>query len=805
MTGPREGLFLCKLTTALSTVQPGTNADTTRHAAVINAEWIHSSEKGETRLQVLMVNDLAGNKKGNGAVTCFGCQSGRGTLAINDLYCTTNLQNTFAASDFSWLCQVLPCNSYVLSDQPPNAAFYLLPPFELTQVVGWGDETDGECDVPGAVTNAISIAAGGQFSLALLNNGTVIGWGDDTYGQTDIPAGLTNVTAIAAGQFQGIALLANGAVTNWGSYWNYNNTGPVIDTNLASQPPTNGVVAVAAGWGHALALMTNGTVVGWGLNGDEGLNVPPGLTNVTAIACGLELSVALLGDGTVKAWGANLLGETNVPSGLSNVIAISANTWNTLALQSNGTVVAWGVNSYGETNVPSSLSNVVAVAAGLAHSLALTSNGHVVGWGDNSAGQYNFPSNMSNCMAIAAGELHSLALLNDGTLFTCGDNTFGETNLPYASTNFPVKLIAAGGGHSMAALWSPLVQYPVDVSKDLLLIYNTNSLDSSNVCQYYLTHRPMVSNANVLGVGVTTNDPILPWDFTTNFQPQVQMWLSNNPTLRPQYAILFQDVPQEVDGVIGEEDTNPRPYAEPSVQYQLHNSTMHGWSPFVTAINMNGMSGSNFYGSDGTNDCIAYIDKLIKMASNNPPGTLIISATAAGYGNTNWYFDDSWSPGVFSALAYEGVTNVDPTASVFVGNSNFFSLATNVAGYLAGGWDGGMGTGPGRIDSFATNGQVAFYGDSGWYIMTSPDSFSGQRVTFQSSYLTWFASNAFGGTNYSNTPVGAAGTVDDPGSPGTNPGIYYGEWAAGKSFAISAWAGMTSQYSQAVGDPFTRK
>ena len=59
-----------------------------------------------------------------------------------------------------------------------------------------------------------------------------------------------------------------------------------------------------------------------------------------------------------------------------------------------------------------------------------------------------------------------------------------------------VKLIAAGEGHTVAALVSPLVQYPVDVTKDLLLIYNTNSLDSSNVWSYYMQHRPMVSNAS---------------------------------------------------------------------------------------------------------------------------------------------------------------------------------------------------------------------------------------------------------------------------------------------------------------------
>ena len=55
-------------------------------------------------------------------------------------------------------------------------------------------------------------------------------------------------------------------------------------------------------------------------------------------------------------------------------------------------------------------------------------------------------------------------------------------------------------------------------------------------------------------------------------------------------------------------------------------------------------------------------------------------------------------------------------------------------------------------------------------------------------------------------------TVEEPGIPGkVNAAVYYGEWAAGKSFAISAWAaqaqgwGTPGWYFQAVGDPFVRK
>ncbi len=656
-------------------------------------------------------------------------------------------------------------------------------------------------------------------------------WGYNTYGECDRPASVTNIAGIAAGQYQSVAVTDSGTVVQWGQYWDYAGFHPVTDTNFVSLPPTNGVVAVAAGFGHAMALMTNGTVTAWGVIGDGGLEVPPNLTNVTAIACGLEFSVALLANGTVTSWGDDYFGQTNVPAGLSNVVAIAASTWHTLAL-SNGTVVEWGYDGSGQTDVPTGLSNVVAIAAGGFHSLALTSNGNVVAWGDNSFGQCNVPPGMSNVMAIAAGEQHSVALINDGTIVAWGDNSVGQTNVPaeepttvittdpytsppsFQTNTYPpivVKLIAAGGNHSIAAIFSPWVQYPVDVSKDLLLIYNTNSIDSSNVCQYYLTHRPMVSNANVLGIGVTTNDPILPSDFTTNFQPQVQMWLSNNPTKRPLYVILFQNIPQEVDWNTTNEDTDGEGFFD--VQYQLHNTTAPGWYPLVAAINMNGLSGTNFNSSDGTNDCIAYIDKLASFGSNYSPGQLFISASGGGYNNTNWYFDYADPPptgySYYAINAEYGVTNLDPIASVIgtggrdaSGVANFTRNATNVAGYFTGGWDAG-----GDANRFVDK-NVQFFGNSGWFIMTTIDSFNGQRVTFQANYLTWFASNAFGGTNYSNTPVGAVTTVDEPHGGKPDPAVYYGDWAAGKSFAISAWAAQASNpsaYFQAVGDPFVRK
>jgi hypothetical protein len=269
-------------------------------------------------------------------------------------------------------------------------------------VVAWGEYNNGSANVaatvPAGLSNVTAIAAGGDFSLALLTNGTVVAWGYDNYGQTNVPAGLSNVMAIAAGETHSMALQSNGTVVAWGE--------------LSNVPPGLGkVVAIAGGQQDSLALQSNGVVVAWGYNGYGETNVPTGLSNVTAIAAGEYHSLALLSNGTVIAWGNNTQGQTNVPAGLSNVVAIAGGGYHSLALQSNGTVVAWGFNGYGQTSVPPGLSNVTAIAAGQDDSLALLSNGTVVAWGYNGEGETNVPAGLGEVSAIAAGNNHNLAIV----------------------------------------------------------------------------------------------------------------------------------------------------------------------------------------------------------------------------------------------------------------------------------------------------------------------------------------------------------------------------------------------------------
>jgi hypothetical protein len=105
--------------------------------------------------------------------------------------------------------------------------------------------------------------------------------------------------------------------------------------------------------------------------------------------------------------------------------------------------------------------------------------------------------------------------------------------------------------------------------------------------------------------------------------------------------------------------------------------------------------------------------------------------------------------------------------------------------------------------NYAVNGVVNWSGNSGWWIIETVESFNGIRGGFgQGNFTQWFASNAFGGTNYSNTPVGAAGHTEEPGLGGVeNSAIYFGLWASGKNFAICSWNSRQTSFFQSIGDP----
>lgn len=333
--------------------------------------------------------------------------------------------------------------------------------------IGDASTTDRLTAAQSAVGEAIAVAAGFRYSLALKADGTVWAWGQNANGQ-----------------------LGDGTTTTRST--------PVQTSGLSH------VVAIAAGGAHALALKDDGTVWAWGWNvsgelGDGTLTSRPtpapvsGLTNVTGIAAGNSHSLAVLSDGTVRAWGYNGNGElglntisggSSVPvqvTGLTQVAAVSGGTFHSLAVKVDGTVWAWGDNAYGQLGDNTTISRlapvqvvalagVTTVAAGSQYSLARKSDGTVHAWGLGTTGQLGTGaatnrstatqvSGLAGATAIAAGGGHALARKADGTVVAWGLNTYGQIGnndqqnrlLPTAVSGLSgATTIAAGVDHSIA-------------------------------------------------------------------------------------------------------------------------------------------------------------------------------------------------------------------------------------------------------------------------------------------------------------------------------------------------------------------
>ncbi|MGH2831611.1 MAG: RCC1 domain-containing protein, partial [Solirubrobacteraceae bacterium] len=301
------------------------------------------------------------------------------------------------------------------------------------------------------LSGVVAIAAGDQHNLALLSNGTVMAWGENEYGQlgqgttrgpdhcyketeptqcSTSPVavnGLSEVTAIAAGQNYSLALLKNGTVMGWGSDGE-GELGNGTSSNHHDLPVAvsglSGVKAIAA-WGDtSMALLEDGQVMAWGSNyfGElgDGTRAGPeycasndqlpcslvpvpvsGLEGVSAIARG-GASYAVLEDGTVMAWGTNVSGQLGVGTMTGPEECLPINFCSTTPVQVSG------------------LEHVKTIAGGGEHTLALLEDGTVMAWGNGWRGQLGDGTRESSDMpvpvlgikdvsAIAAGEEFSLA------------------------------------------------------------------------------------------------------------------------------------------------------------------------------------------------------------------------------------------------------------------------------------------------------------------------------------------------------------------------------------------------------------
>jgi len=271
------------------------------------------------------------------------------------------------------------------------------------RIVSFGYSTE----VPARSEGMTAVAAGYMHSLALTEQGEVVAWGDDSQGQAQVPSTCrVEIQEIAAGGYHSLAVDKSGQVFAWGD----NSAGQTTVPNGCRQ----NIRAVSAGLLHSLALHKGGRVYAWGDAMFGQIYVPSGLDRVIAISAGALHSMALRNDGLVVVWGDNSFGQAVVPErAMSGIKAISAGYFHNLALTEAGEVIAWGDNTSGQCNVPAEARyGVVSIAAGQDHSLALKANGQLISWGGRSGRTlFNDSSTIPSLSAISAGGFHSLGIV----------------------------------------------------------------------------------------------------------------------------------------------------------------------------------------------------------------------------------------------------------------------------------------------------------------------------------------------------------------------------------------------------------
>ena len=365
------------------------------------------------------------------------------------------------------------------------------------------------------LTGAVSISAGYNHTVALKNNGsnvTIWGWGSGSYGELGNSLYTGSVTPVQAGTLSGAVSISAGynctlAIVNDGSLWAWGNNGNGQYCNgntTSSNAPVKaltGVTAVSAGYIYTETIKIDGTVWGAGYNpqGQLGNGSTTSSTSLTqalginvrtlglSIAGGYRYSIALRADGTVWSWGYNgngQLGNNSTTSssipvqayGLTGVIAVSAGYAHTVALKSDGTVWAWGYNGNGrlgnnsivDSPIPVQVGGlsgltVVAISAGYDHTVVLINDGSVRAWGYNIKGQLGNGSNTESHVpvtvtglggsgnpfvtAISAGYEHTVALISNGSVRTWGYNGQGQLgNGSTTDSNVPISVTGLSTG-----------------------------------------------------------------------------------------------------------------------------------------------------------------------------------------------------------------------------------------------------------------------------------------------------------------------------------------------------------------------
>ena len=377
---------------------------------------------------------------------------------------------------------------------------------------------------------ATDVAAGFDHSLAVTADGRVFAWGNNSNGQlgngqsggisstpvqVNLPSGAEAV-AVAGGAAFSLALTSDNRVFAWGNnssgQLGNGTTGGISSTPVQVNLPADALpVAIAAGSGHGLVVTADGRVFAWGSN-----------------------SSGQLGNGTTGGSSSTPV-QVNLPAGAEAVAAAGGNAYS-LALMADGRVFAWGENGLGQlgngtttsSNTPVQVNlpagtQAVGIAAGANHALALTPTGGILAWGDNDEGQLGdgtttnrltpvpvILSPNTEAVAVAAGGNFSLALATVETIGTTTTVTASPTNVnPGQPVTLSAHVTCPGGTPTGTVQFfdgtNPIGNATLDAQGNATLVTTSLSTGTHQITAAYQGNEvcpPSVSEPVTVTVGV---------------------------------------------------------------------------------------------------------------------------------------------------------------------------------------------------------------------------------------------------------------------------------------------------------------
>jgi hypothetical protein len=396
--------------------------------------------------------------------------------------------------------------------------------------------------------------------------------------------------------------------------------------------------------------------------------------------------------------------------------------------------------------------------------------------------------------------------VGDGTCSVYGTSKV-TVNSPSQTRKVEITNSTTSGGTTSTTEYIP---DDFDAAKHVLILYNSDVAESGTLKDYYLANRPGMATANVLGLtGLADATSVSSSNVTTLILDPVYDWLVANEAAKPiRYIVAMRGVPsrQGASGSVGYmlyDLLNARGYRESEDGYKGGESRFcraqyQGATCLPTWIDMGSYAAST-----------AYIDKLAAAVAGLQADGVTIDGSVAGVAGDQWLFDEkrsltSYSDQYADDAAQVVVEGIDAGDVIYQSNKLGPAIATAVDLLFSGGW-GFYAWGENLPDD------VTFSGLAGWWLMNAVQSYGG---IYEGYGGTWdympdpteiFAADAFGGADYSNTPVGYVGFTAEPYLSGVQTRHYPGRWARGWTFAEAAWVGRNSPHMLAVGDPLVTR